>query len=238
MPLFVLLHHGGGDYRGTDNDGTPLDAPPLSGTNSLRTSAKRHQFASIILVPQMVATETINGVTHEWAAFSSINGATGNCVSGPTLSNNAKPVFDVIEALKTKSLVVNGYNPSIDAKRIYLSGHSMGGLGSWDFIARRPQYFAATIPMAGYPDHAKAAVVKDSPIWAFHHQIDSYNAFAGSNTMFQLVTGAPNNGTKMKLTKLTFNTNGAGDQAHFQTPDYSWNQEPMIFDWMYSQVGQ
>jgi predicted peptidase len=112
----------------------------------------------------------------------------------------------------------------------------MGGLGTWDWVERRPQFFAGAVPMAGYPDFSRAAAVKDTPIWAFHHQIDCYNAFAGSNTMFQRVTQAPNNGKVMKLTKLTFDTGGACDQAHFQTPDKAWNETPGVLEWLFSQV--
>ena len=93
--------------------------------------------------------------------------------------------------------------------------------------------FAAGVPMAGYQDHESAALLVDVPIWAFHHAIDSYNPFH-SDTMQALIEAA--GGTKMKLTKLTFDTGGQGDQAHFQTPAAAWNDEPELFEWIFSQA--
>jgi predicted peptidase len=56
----------------------------------------------------------------------------------------------------------------IDKHRVYLVGLSMGGFGVWDLLARRPQFFAAAIPVCGGGDIATANVIKGTPIWAFH----------------------------------------------------------------------
>ncbi len=56
----------------------------------------------------------------------------------------------------------------INKHRVYLAGLSMGGFGVWDLLARRPQFFAAAIPVCGGGDIATANVIKGTPIWAFH----------------------------------------------------------------------
>ncbi len=57
---------------------------------------------------------------------------------------------------------------SIDRSRIYVSGMSLGGYGSWHLISERPDLFAAAIPIAGGGNPRSAARLKDIAIWAFH----------------------------------------------------------------------
>lgn len=58
--------------------------------------------------------------------------------------------------------------PAIDVRRRYVTGISMGGLGVWDLLARRPDWFAAAVPISGGADVQTAGVVAPIPIWAFH----------------------------------------------------------------------
>jgi predicted peptidase len=73
-------------------------------------------------------------------------------------------VFDLIEALCNEH--------HIDKDRIYLTGVSMGGYGTWDLISRRPELFAAAIPVCGGGDPAQAEKLAKLPIWAFHGDAD------------------------------------------------------------------
>jgi predicted peptidase len=61
----------------------------------------------------------------------------------------------------------------VDVDRIYLTGVSMGGYGSWDTAAAYPQRFAAVVPIAGGGEIEDAPRLKDLPIWAFHGAKDS-----------------------------------------------------------------
>ena len=62
----------------------------------------------------------------------------------------------------------------VDAKRIYLTGPSMGGFGAWAMVLRSPRRFAAVVPIAGGWDSERDIVprnicsIKDVPIWVFH----------------------------------------------------------------------
>lgn len=235
-PLVVFLHHGFPGYRGTDNDGLPLDAPLLAGPRSLtRAAEQRTRFPAIVLVPQMRQTQNIDGANHEWAAFTDLSNETGAFSAAAQVSVNTQPVLDVIDQLEQGALVVDGQAPTIDPARIYLAGHSMGGLGTWDLLGRRPDRWAAAIPMAGYSDHSTAAGLAQTPIWAFHHEIDCYNPAVGTETMHALITET-HGGTRMNFTRLTFDTGGACDQAHFQTPGAAWNEQPGLFEWIFGQV--
>lgn len=68
-------------------------------------------------------------------------------------------------------------NHKMDDKRVYLTGNSLGGIGTWDIIAQYPSMFAAAMPLAGanyYRDPTAVAVLlKDMPIWALHGANDT-----------------------------------------------------------------
>ena len=61
----------------------------------------------------------------------------------------------------------------VDPNRIYLTGASMGGSGTWRTIAAYPGRFAAAAPVCGGGDVSMAWRVVNVPIWAFHGELDS-----------------------------------------------------------------
>lgn len=65
----------------------------------------------------------------------------------------------------------------VDWSRIYLTGFSMGGHGSWELAAYRPDLFAAVAPIAGWFDPTRASELAHVPIWNFHGDEDEIVAF-------------------------------------------------------------
>ncbi|MGZ3305252.1 MAG: carboxylesterase family protein, partial [Asticcacaulis sp.] len=61
----------------------------------------------------------------------------------------------------------------IDRRRIYLTGASRGGQGTWDFAMRYPRYFAAIAPLSGYSDVRDPCRLKGIAVWAFHGAHDN-----------------------------------------------------------------
>ena len=61
----------------------------------------------------------------------------------------------------------------IDEERIYLTGLSMGGYGSWDLASNYPHWFAAIAPICGGGDVRRVRSIKDIPVWAFHGMKDN-----------------------------------------------------------------
>lgn len=59
-----------------------------------------------------------------------------------------------------------------DADRVYLTGLSMGGFGSWATAAAYPDAFAAVAPICGGGDPATADKIKGLPFWVFHGEKD------------------------------------------------------------------
>lgn len=58
-------------------------------------------------------------------------------------------------------------NP-IDEDRLYLTGMSMGGIGTFDLLPKYPDKFAGALPVAATGDPSKMASIVDVPIWATH----------------------------------------------------------------------
>ena len=56
----------------------------------------------------------------------------------------------------------------VDRRRIYLTGLSRGGQGTWDFAMRYPHDFAAIAPIAAYSDINQPCRLKGVPVWVFH----------------------------------------------------------------------
>ena len=68
-----------------------------------------------------------------------------------------KKVLDSVEAML-----------QIDADRVYLTGFSMGGFGTWQTAAAFPGTFAAIAPICGLSDLPDVPRLRGIPIWAFH----------------------------------------------------------------------
>ena len=60
----------------------------------------------------------------------------------------------------------------VDASRVYVTGLSMGGYGTWDIVQRRSELFAAAMPVCGGGDSSLAWKIRDVPIWTFHGDKD------------------------------------------------------------------
>jgi len=60
-----------------------------------------------------------------------------------------------------------------DPDRVYITGQSMGGYGTWDIICRRPDLFAAAVPVCGGGDPKQAPVLKEMAISIYHGDKDT-----------------------------------------------------------------
>jgi hypothetical protein len=60
----------------------------------------------------------------------------------------------------------------IDPSRVYLTGMSLGGFGTWDLASRYPEYFAAIMPLCGGGRTSMVETLKDIPTWVFHGEVD------------------------------------------------------------------
>jgi predicted peptidase len=73
----------------------------------------------------------------------------------------------------------------VDRERIYATGLSMGGFGTWALVAADPGRFAAAVPICGGGDPAWACRLKDLPLWVIHGAKDDTVPIARSEEMVQ-----------------------------------------------------
>ena len=98
-------------------------------------------------------------------------------------SDTTRLLFEAIAAAQKEF-------PAIDADRLYISGSSMGGFGTYELITRKPEMFAAAMPVCGGGDETKAASIAKLPIWIFHGEKDEAVKVAASRVMFQALKDA------------------------------------------------
>jgi len=85
----------------------------------------------------------------------------------------------------------------VDPDRIYLTGMSMGGAGTWSLAAEQPDRFAAIAPVCGPTRTRTAGRIKHLPIWAFHGAKDTTVPLKQSEDMVEALKAA---GAEPKLT--------------------------------------
>lgn len=127
--------------------------------------------------------------------------------------------FDLFEHLENLVKEVAKL-PYADEKRIYLTGNSMGGYGTWQLAMSMPEYFAAIVPVCGGGMYWNAWRLKNVPVWAFHGGKDCTVLPRESEKLVEAVNDA---GGNAKLTIFS----EAGHDAW--TPTYS---NPEVFSWL------
>lgn len=218
IPLVIFLH-GRGD-RGTDNGPQIYNNTGLfMNEMSLIAPNMQSKYPAYVLAPQC-SDKTEN---EEWAKWKGNTpetpfeglGEDGSYTMNETPSESGAAALELIEKL------IDSLN--IDPDRVYLIGKSMGGFGTWEFTARRPDLFAAAVPMAGYSDTAQVEKIKHIPYWIFHGDIDEYNPVAGSRNMYKLLQEA---GADVKYTEYEGANHGDSFEKAFNDPE--------LIKWMFS----
>jgi len=108
----------------------------------------------------------------------------------------------------------------VDTDRIYLTGLSMGGYGTWALASKYPERFAAIVPICGGGKRFMAYRLKDMPVWAFHGAKDSVVPLEESEEMVEAIN---DRGGNAKLTVYP----DAGHDSWTKSYD---NQE--LYDWL------
>jgi predicted peptidase len=115
---------------------------------------------------------------------------------------------------------------NIDRTRVYATGLSMGGYGTWRLVAAYPERFAAAVPICGggEPDRM-AGPLSRVPIWAFHGAKDPTVPLARSREMVDAVRCA---GGNVRFTVYP-------DVEHNSwEPTYD---NPEVYDWLLAHRG-
>ena len=110
-------------------------------------------------------------------------------------------------------------NYSIDENRIYLTGLSMGGYGTWTIASTYPQRFAAIAPVCGGGQPYLAGNLKNTPIWAFHGAKDPVVPLQQSQ---QMVDAVNQSGGNAKLTVYPEADHDSWTETYNSDELYEW----------------
>jgi len=137
---------------------------------------------------------------------------------------DARPVVpELIEALDT---VIK--ESSIDPARVYVTGQSMGGVGTWGLLTKHADRFAAAVPVCGIWSPDDAAKMNGVAIWAFHGDKDTTVPVAGSRDMIAALKKA-GVAPEPRYTELA----GVGHPSW--GPAYA---NPELWEWLFAQRRQ
>lgn len=209
-PLVLFLH--GGGERGSDNqkqllanDGAIIWAAP-------ENQSKNPAF---VLAPQ--ARNQHDG------GF----GVTRNSNNIVDLARVFEFSEDLGKAYNILQKVINDYN--IDQNRLYSTGLSQGGYGTFNLNIAYPNLFAAMVPIAGGGNPESVLVLKDKPIWAFHAEDDAVIPVSHTRNAIEVIKEAGGNPIYTEYPAELGYNHGSWVPAY--------NNKDMI-DWMFRQVKQ
>lgn len=110
-------------------------------------------------------------------------------------------------------------NFKIDSQRVYLTGLSMGGMGTWSLAAAYPDKWAAIVPICGGGDTATAEKIKHIPCWCFCGDKDGKYLLDGCRNMVQALKDA---GGEPRYSEFPYVGHNSWDSAYVTPELYSW----------------
>jgi len=152
LPLVVFLHGSGG--QGDDNE-KQLGLGNIFGTRVWLLPENQKEHPCYVLVPQS---------NRGWVRYDpeKLKKNEYEIVSGP--GQGVTLALEVVDAVRRDFRV--------DDRRIYVTGQSMGGAGTWNMIASRPGFFAAAAPCCGSRSKDDGTGSPETPLWNFHGDAD------------------------------------------------------------------
>jgi predicted peptidase len=108
---------------------------------------------------------------------------------------------------------------NIDRSRIYLTGLSMGGFGTWQYGAAHADRFAALMPICGGGKVEDAPKLASVPIWAFHGAKDEVVSVEQTRKMVEAVRKA---GGKVEFTEYPDLNHNSWDATYSDEKVAAW----------------
>ncbi|MBI3416135.1 MAG: prolyl oligopeptidase family serine peptidase [Verrucomicrobia bacterium] len=139
------------------------------------------------------------------------------CPTGQTWNNDT--IMALLDEITAKY--------KVDKSRVYLTGLSMGGFGSWSLATSHPERFAAVAPICGggdpirilLADKQRLEILKSLPIWAFHGAKDNVVKLERSE---QMVNAFKKIGNDVKLTVYPEAGHDSWTEAYNNPELYEW----------------
>lgn len=108
----------------------------------------------------------------------------------------------------------------VDESRIYVTGLSMGGFGTWALACEHPGKFAAVAPICGGGSPFLACRMKNTPVWAFHGAKDEVVPLARTTEMTDALKGC--GAREVKLTVYPEANHNSWTQTYNNPELYKW----------------
>lgn len=124
--------------------------------------------------------------------------------------------MDLLIALLDK--VENQYN--VDKSRVYVTGLSMGGYGTFSLAAKHPKRFAAAVPICGGGRYFDARNLSRMPMWVFHGEDDKVVPVEESRRMVEIANRSL--GENALLTTFPGVGHNSWDKAYNNKATWDW----------------
>jgi predicted peptidase len=229
LPLVVFLH--GSGERGSDNSAQLKHFAGWTATAEFQSRAP-----SFVLAVQCPSDES-------WATIDlkamRERGELPKMAKDPTPAMRA--VMQAIDAVLASK--------PVDRERVYLTGLSMGGFGAFDLAARRPELFAAVVPICGGGDPTTAPRLVGVPFFIAHGADDAIVPVSLSRKMAEALGAAIDAAWRAERTGIVGSDppkpmpkrppnpayreyEGVGHDSW--TPAYRFGEDGVL-DWMFAQ---
>lgn len=233
-PLVVYLH-GGSEAMDTPFMDNRHAKSFFASSQSLLTPQNRENKPAYIFAP-FCDSKAPSG---KKCAFGGAEWASnGYGAFGAELNGKGSPYGAAVEAVIERLIATK----QVDPARIYVTGPSMGGGGSWDLAGRRPDLIAAAIPLAGHPlNDASLQTLADYkvPVWSHHGKKDATNSYSVAKTA---IASLANKGGCAWQTAYIPSQNLADDDPADSNPSDAihniWARaytNPELWDWVFAQ---
>lgn len=206
-PLLIFLH--GRGESGSDNEKQLVHGATLFLRDSIRRS-----FPAIVVFPQCAKDSYWSNVG------AVVKGAKNGKRSFYFVSDGPPTAAMKLLLSLTENLFVQY---KINSSQVYVMGLSMGGMGTFELVRRKPALFAAAIAICGGAHPATAPAMKKTNWWIFHGAKDDVVLPAFSETM---ATALKKAGAKVKYTVYPNANHNSWDPAF---------AEPGLLNWLFLQ---
>lgn len=203
-PLLIFLH--GAGERGKDNQKQLIHGSSLFTSEEFRTN-----YPTIIIFPQCPESSY-------WASVKKTHSGKKAKQFKFHKKLTKYPILDLLQEF----LYTIEKSYQIDPTRRYIGGLSMGGMGTFELVARMPDYFASAFSICGGGHKKWSKKLKNTPFWIFHGSHDQVVSHRYSKKMFKNMKRDNN---QVRLTTYQGVNHNSWDRAF---------KEPELFNWIFS----
>lgn len=202
-PLVLFLH--GAGERGNDNE-----KQLVHGVKTFLTPENRGNYPCILIAPQCAEESYWGSVKVDRTGFPRVF----------DFNYDYSITEDLTLAIALTKYILK--NEGVDKKRVYITGLSMGGMGTFEAVYRAPKLFAAAAPVCGGGDiSAYGKKQAKIPFWIFHGDADVVVEVKHSREMKE---GLKDLGANVTYTEYPGVNHNSWDNAF---------ADPKLLEWMF-----